>query len=34
VKENIYYLSNPDDAEEELEEILQTGTTKHLQRFP
>jgi hypothetical protein len=34
VKEKIYYLSSPDDAEEELQEILRTGTTKHLQRFP
>jgi nucleoside-diphosphate-sugar epimerase len=34
VGEKIYYLSNPDDAEGELEEILRTGTTMHLQRFP
>jgi nucleoside-diphosphate-sugar epimerase len=34
VEEKIYYLSNPDDAEGELEEILRTGTTRHLQRFP
>jgi thioester reductase-like protein len=34
VEEKIYYLSSPDDAEEELQEILRTGTTKHLQRFP
>jgi len=34
VEEKIHYLSNPDDAEAELEEILRTGTTKHLQRFP
>ena len=34
VKEKVYYLSNPDDAEGELEEILRTGTTRHLQRFP
>jgi fatty acyl-CoA reductase len=34
VEEKIYYLSNPDDAEGELQEILRTGTTSHLQRFP
>jgi fatty acyl-CoA reductase len=34
IEEKIYYLSNPDDAEGELEEILRTGTTRHLQRFP
>jgi fatty acyl-CoA reductase len=34
MEERIHYLSNPDDAEAELEEILRTGTTKHLQRFP
>jgi nucleoside-diphosphate-sugar epimerase len=34
VEEKIYYLSNPDNAEGELEEILRTGTTRHLQRFP
>jgi alcohol-forming fatty acyl-CoA reductase len=34
VEEKIHYLSNPDDAEGELEEILRTGTTRHLQRFP
>jgi alcohol-forming fatty acyl-CoA reductase len=34
VEEKIHYLSNLDDAEGELEEILQIGTTKHLQRFP
>jgi fatty acyl-CoA reductase len=34
VEEKIYYLSNPDDAEGELKEILRTGTTRHLQRFP
>ncbi|KAG4428150.1 hypothetical protein IFR05_016365 [Cadophora sp. M221] len=34
VEEKIYYLSNSDDAEGELEEILWTGTTRHLQRFP
>jgi hypothetical protein len=34
IKEKIYYLFNLDDAEKELEEILQTGTTRHLQRFP
>jgi alcohol-forming fatty acyl-CoA reductase len=34
VEEKIYYLSNPNDAEGELEEILQTGTTRHLQCFP
>ncbi|KAH8650287.1 male sterility protein [Tricladium varicosporioides] len=34
VEEKIYYLSEPDDAEGELEGILQTGTTRHLQRFP
>jgi hypothetical protein len=33
VEEKIYYLSNPDNAERELEEILRTGTTKHLGRF-
>jgi fatty acyl-CoA reductase len=30
VEEKIYYLSNADDAEGELEEILRTGTTRHL----
>jgi fatty acyl-CoA reductase len=30
VEEKIYYLSNPDDVEGELEEILRTGTTRHL----
>jgi alcohol-forming fatty acyl-CoA reductase len=34
VEEKIYYLSNPNDTEAELEEILRTGTTRHLQRFP
>jgi hypothetical protein len=34
VEEKIYYLSNHDDAEGELEEIFQTGTTRHLKRFP
>ncbi|PVH72542.1 male sterility protein [Cadophora sp. DSE1049] len=34
VEEKVYHLSNPDDAEGELEEILRTGTTRHLQRFP
>jgi len=28
------YLSSPDDAEGELEEILRTGTTRYLQGFP
>jgi alcohol-forming fatty acyl-CoA reductase len=33
VEEKVYYLANPDDAEGELQEILQTGTTKYLKRF-
>jgi len=33
IKEKIYYLSNPNDAEGELEEILQTGTTRYSGRF-
>jgi hypothetical protein len=33
VEEKIYYLSNPDNTEGELEEILRTGTTRHLGRF-
>ena len=34
VEEKIYYLGNPDDAEGELQEILETGTTRYLQDFP
>ncbi|KAL5316288.1 hypothetical protein ACEPPN_015333 [Leptodophora sp. 'Broadleaf-Isolate-01'] len=34
VDEKVYYLSSPDDAEGELEEILRTGTTRYLQGFP
>jgi len=34
VDEKVYHLSNPDNAEGELEEILRTGTTKYLQGFP
>ena len=34
VDEKVYYLSNPDNAEGELEEILRTRTTKYLQGFP
>jgi nucleoside-diphosphate-sugar epimerase len=34
VDEKLYYLSSPDDAEGELKEILQTGTTRYLQGFP
>lgn len=33
VEEKVYYLADPDDAEGELKEILQTGTTKYLERF-
>jgi len=34
VDEKVYYLSKPDNAEGELEEILRTGTTRSLQGFP
>ena len=34
VDEKVYYLSSPDDAEGELEEILRTGTTRYLKDFP
>ncbi|KAH8650367.1 hypothetical protein BGZ60DRAFT_473972 [Tricladium varicosporioides] len=33
VQEKIYHLTNPDDAEGELGEILRTGKTKYLKRF-
>lgn len=34
VEEKVYYMENPDDAEGELKEVLETGTTTFLQRFP
>ena len=34
VDEKLYYMSSPDDAEGELKEILETGTTRYLQGFP